>query len=94
MAEVDGVLKELAKRRIASGELPCPPAARTWGSRGSGAPCSLCARPIGTDEIEYEVAAIDLREAAEPRTVRFHLPCHAAWQAECHSPHGGARHGP
>jgi hypothetical protein len=88
MAEVDGSLKQLAKQRIASGELPCPPAARTWGSRGSGAPCSLCARPIQPHEIEYEVAALESREAAETRTVRFHLRCHAVWQAECHkTPH-------
>ena len=91
MAEVNGALKELAKQRIASGELPCLRTARMWGSRGSGGQCSLCARPIGTHEIEYEVAAVDLRGAAETPTVRFHLPCHAAWQAECHSrPNGHA----
>lgn len=88
MAEVDRDLKELAKQRIASGELPCPPAARTWGSHGSGAPCSLCAQPIQAHEIEYEVATVDSRESAEGRTVRFHLRCHAAWQAECQTrPH-------
>ncbi|HTT04460.1 MAG TPA: hypothetical protein VMF64_04170 [Steroidobacteraceae bacterium] len=84
MADVDGELKRLAEQRIASGELPCPPASRTWGSHGSGAPCSLCARPIQTHEIEYEVAPVDLRGAADPRTVRFHLRCHAVWQAQCH----------
>lgn len=88
MNEVDAALKELAKQRIASGELPCTPTARTWGSRGSGAPCSLCTRPIRSDEVEYEVAAVDPRGATELPTVRFHLHCHAAWQAECHSsPH-------
>ena len=91
MAEVDAALKELAKQRIASGELPCTPTARTWGSRGSGAPCSLCTRPIRADEIEYEVAAVDWRGTTESSTVRFHLPCHAAWQAECNGkPHRSA----
>lgn len=83
MADIDGALKELARQRIATGELPCSPTAPTWGSRGSGAPCSLCKRPIGTEEIEYEVAAVDPRGIAEATPVRFHLTCHAAWQAEC-----------
>lgn len=79
----DGELRELAVQRIASGELPCDPAARTWGSRGVGAPCSLCVRAIRPDEIEYEVAVPDHRAHGDPRTVRFHLRCHAAWQTEC-----------
>jgi len=86
MAEVNGALQELAKQRIASGELPCPPAARTWGSHGSGAPCSLCAGMIRADQIEYEVAVVDPRGLVEPRTLRFHLPCHLAWQTECRRP--------
>ncbi|HEY7929875.1 MAG TPA: hypothetical protein VID71_07685 [Steroidobacteraceae bacterium] len=82
---MDEELKQLAKQRIASGELPCLRTARTWGSHGSGATCSLCARPIQAHEIEYEVAADDCGGAAEARTVRFHLRCHAAWQAQCHT---------
>lgn len=51
---------------------------RMWGSHGSGAPCSLCEQPIRPEEIEYEV---DAGERAG--TLRFHLTCHAVWQAEC-----------
>jgi hypothetical protein len=83
MANFDGDLRQLAKQRIASGELPCHPTARTWGSRGGGAQCSLCSRAIRADEIEYEVAFPDTRGHGDSRSVRFHLPCHAAWQAEC-----------
>ena len=86
MAEFDGTLKALARQRIASGELPCQPAARTWGSHGSGAPCSLCNGSVREDQIEYEVAVVDARGLAEPRTLRFHLACHAAWQSECRRP--------
>ena len=83
----EGELQQMARQRIASGELPCHPEARTWGSRGAGAPCSLCTRTIRADEVEYEVAFPDSRSQGDPRTVRFHLRCHAVWQAECRMLH-------
>lgn len=72
-------LKQLAQERIESGQLPCDRPARMWGSRGSGAPCALCGRPIGPNEIEYEV---ELRHGVHD-TLHFHRVCHAAWHTEC-----------
>lgn len=78
----------LAKQRIETGELPCYPVRRMWGSHGSGACCSLCDQPIRAEEIEYEVASGP--EADEQaQTLRFHLTCHAIWQAECTRAGGG-----
>jgi hypothetical protein len=72
----------LAKRRIEAGELPCYRVRHIWGSHGSGACCSLCDQPIRAEEIEYEVASgPEAHERAQ--TLRFHLACHAIWQAEC-----------
>ncbi len=51
---------------------------RMWGSYGSGALCALCNRTIGRKEIEYEVDG-----GEREWTLRFHLVCHAVWQAEC-----------
>ena len=73
-------LKRLAQERIESGQLPCDPSARMWGSRGSGATCVLCGRPIGPDEIEYEV---EMRINGAPDTLQFHRACHAVWHTEC-----------
>jgi hypothetical protein len=74
----------LARQRIESGELPCYRVRHLWGSHGSGACCALCDQPIRTEEIEYEVASDpEAVEAAQTQTLRFHMACHAIWQAEC-----------
>jgi hypothetical protein len=82
MSTSDDELGRVAKRRIDTGELPCHPGARMWGSRGSGATCSLCDRPIRAEEVEYEVAA-DVGVDECERVFHFHISCHAVWQAEC-----------
>ena len=73
-------LKQLAQERIESGQLPCDPAARLWGSHGSGAACALCGRPIGPDEIEYEV---ETRIKGAPDALHFHRACHSVWHTQC-----------
>ena len=80
MASIDDELGRLAKQRIQAGELPCDPDRRMWGSRGSGALCSLCGRPIRHEEVEYE---IEMPEEGAERVLRLHLACHSVWQAEC-----------
>ena len=73
-------LKRLAQERIESGQLPCDPSARMWGSRGSGAECALCGRPIGPNEIEYEV---EMRVNGTTDTLQFHRVCHSVWHTAC-----------
>lgn len=82
MSRGEDELGRLAKRRIEAGELPCYRVTRIWGSHGSGARCSLCDLPIRADEIEYEIS---LESGADEHSLslRFHLACHAVWQAEC-----------
>jgi hypothetical protein len=70
-------LRALARERIASGLLPAEPPARMWGGPGTGKLCSLCARPISREEIEYEVDA-EMQQGV--RNFRFHLVCQSAWQ--------------
>jgi len=86
MSSSDDELGRLAKQRIKAGELPCNASRRMWGSRGTGAPCSLCGRPIRLEDVEYEVeipeAEVADAEAAQV-VLRFHLACHAVWQSEC-----------
>jgi len=86
MASNDDELGRLAKQRIQAGELPCNPSRRMWGSRGTGAPCSLCGRPIRFEDVEYEVEAPDYgagQVGGAERVLRFHLACHSVWQSEC-----------
>ncbi|HEX4025004.1 MAG TPA: hypothetical protein VHX52_09930 [Steroidobacteraceae bacterium] len=70
----------MAKQRIQAGELPCNPSRRMWGSRGTGAPCSLCGRPIRIEEVEYE---IEVPDEGKEQVLRFHLACHSIWHSEC-----------
>jgi hypothetical protein len=78
----DPALRRLAIERIESGRLPCNPAARTWGSHGTGAACALCEHPIGPDQIEYEV---ELKTARADITLQFHLACYSIWHGICES---------
>ncbi len=68
-----------ARRRIAAGQLPCDPHHSMWAGTGEGLPCSICDRPIGENQIEYE-----LQFDGEIRPIyRFHRICHQAWELEC-----------
>jgi hypothetical protein len=68
-----------ARRRVAAGRLPCEPQQYLWAGAGDGQPCSLCDRPILTDQIEYE-----LQFNKDPQVIhRFHRICHQAWELEC-----------
>ena len=66
-----------ARERIEQGLLPRVKAARSWGGRGSGLPCSLCDSPILETEPEME---LEFDGAASARALRFHLGCQSAWE--------------
>jgi hypothetical protein len=72
-------LRPIARERIGKGQLPHEAPTRFWGGFGTGQPCSVCAKPIEPDEIEYEVKP----SKAALQTLRFHRVCHYAWQLEC-----------
>jgi hypothetical protein len=48
-------LREHARAAIRHGLLPKHEPRSMWGGPGSGLPCPLCAEPIRSDEIEFEV---------------------------------------
>lgn len=80
LADLEARLRMIARERIATGQIPCDPLARTWGGYGTEAVCALCDRPIRKDEIEYEVEP-HCQEGAQ--TLRLHIVCYAIWQLEC-----------
>ena len=77
---LDHELRPKARELIQEGHLTCAPPLRVWGGYGSDLRCSLCEKPIRSDDIEYE---IEQPGAASVTIYRFHFDCHAAWQLEC-----------
>ena len=73
-------LQRTARDCLASGRLPRLHSQCIWGGYGRGDVCSLCAQPIRSNEVEFEVPE---DAAAGALAFRFHITCHAAWQIEC-----------
>jgi len=69
-------LRAKIRTLIERGELPCEVPASMWGGNGSGEICSVCGKPIGPQELEFEYPI-------GPKTLRFHRLCHGLWQLEC-----------
>jgi hypothetical protein len=70
-------LRARAREMLRAGRLPRARAVRTWGGRGSGAPCELCGTAILSSEPEFEVQ-LELSPSAP--SLRFHRACHAVWE--------------
>ena len=79
LTKLEEALRPIARERIAKGQLPGGALSRMWGGYGTGKLCSLCDKPIQSDDIEFQVKPIE----AAVRTLRFHRICHYAWQLEC-----------
>jgi hypothetical protein len=79
-------LRPIARERIANGKLTCLVLRRVGDGCGTERLCSLCDKPIESDEFEYEIESIE----AAAQTLRFHRVCHYAWQLEC----GHVKQGP
>jgi len=72
-------LRREAQERIRQGRLPAQVPLRTWGGPGTGFPCGLCDLPILRGEIEFE---LEFGDTPNSISLRFHAPCHAAWELE------------
>lgn len=68
-------LKRRALERIRQGVLPAEIPKTIWAGPGTGMPCSLCDRPVGPAEMEYEIDGRS--KGGTQSTLRFHLQCHA-----------------
>lgn len=80
LTQLENDLRLIARQRIAQGELPRDVPAGMWGGDGTDQPCSLCDKAIHRAELECEVE-VKLNDLL--RTFRFHILCHAMWEAEC-----------
>ncbi len=55
---------------------------RTWGGPGVGAECAICEKPIGKNDMEFEIQFA--RDGDNPGLDKFHvhIRCFAAWEFE------------
>lgn len=78
LTQLEQNLRQLARERIANGQLPSAVPERMWGGKGSGRSCSLCDAPIRDVELEVEERINDTIQ-----TFHFHVLCQSLWQLEC-----------
>ena len=77
--EGDG-LRHKARLAIQSGRLPTCRPDRTWGGRGTGAPCAICDAPVRGDEMELEIEFV--AAGNHLKVIQVHTKCFAAWELE------------
>ena len=80
-AGAEGALRQKARTAIRAGMLPRDHQVSTWGGPGSGATCAVCGDPVPRDGLGFELEFRDADGRVEVRHV--HIPCFAAWDAEC-----------
>ena len=78
LTQLETELRQIARLRIAAGQLPHSFPLRMWGGYGTGRSCSLCEKPIAEAEIEVE-QVLD----GKLQTFQFHVLCQSLWQLEC-----------
>lgn len=75
------MLRARAREAMKAGKLPEHPPERTWGGPGSGAPCALCGKTVGNEEIEFELQFASDRDSGAA-TYHLHTQCFAVWELE------------
>ena len=80
-------LRTKARELLDIGNLPNRRPDRTWGGRGIGAACAICALPVKPDQLELEIEFA--HEGGNPSldTYRVHIRCFAAWEFELKNGH-------
>ncbi len=77
----ENTLRKNVREAIEAGRLPNQGPARMWGGPGVGARCTICERPIGRDEVEFELQfARDGNSGLGNH--HLHVRCFAAWELE------------
>ena len=87
----EDALRERARAAVVSGRLPGRAPDTTFGGRGSGFDCSVCAASLAADELEIETEFADDEGHAERTIHRFHVRCFLAWEIAIQTVHGAAR---
>lgn len=75
----DSELPARVRTLLAAGKLPCEDASGLWGGTGNSEPCCVCRRPIGPDEITFDLL---FRTSAGDIDLHMHPRCHVVWEQE------------
>jgi hypothetical protein len=78
------ILREKARAAVQNERLPARRPDRTWGGPGVGAECAVCEKPVGKDEMEFEIQFARDSNDINPGLDKFHvhIRCFAAWEFE------------
>jgi hypothetical protein len=79
----ENALREVVRRRINEGRLPCRRQDHTWAGKGTGLDCMVCELPITSLQVEYELQFGGEASGGGVTVVRMHRPCFSAWESEC-----------
>jgi hypothetical protein len=74
-------LREQAREAVKSGKIPDRAHDRFWGGSGVGIECTVCGRPITTEEMEFKIQ-FGLMDGGELEAFHVHVRCFAAWEFE------------
>lgn len=77
----NGARRDRILQAIRAKSLPFRSPDRTWGGKGSGAPCSLCGQSVRADEIEWELEFSRGVAAVEADIYKVHPACLDEWDA-------------
>ena len=80
LTQLEAELRPIARKRIATGQLPNTAPSTMWGGPGTGQPCALCQKTILPADMELEFEA---PHDGSLRKLRFHVVCQSVWQLEC-----------
>ncbi len=77
----EDILRKTARDAIRAGKLPDRRPEQMWGGPGIGAHCTICDRPIGRNEVEFELQ-FARNGASSLGNYHVHPRCFAAWELE------------
>lgn len=75
----DARLQHLARQRLRAGAIPARQPDQSWGSRGSGQPCPVCAQAVSAQDLEME---LEFRSRGGVERFFLHIQCYGAWNIE------------
>ena len=75
------MLRARARQAMKIGSLPEHRPERIWGGPGSGAPCAVCGKDIGREEVEFELQFSSDAHLGSGN-YEVHVKCFEAWELE------------